>query len=333
MAEPAVLAGQAQVSSPSPSNPVYARPIGDMTIVIGLTLLVAFLAWHFEFSETIFHWTRTREHYQLDELPVVALSFSLLLLWFARRRFREARSALHKRDMAERQLEHLLEENRRLARQTIGVQEAERRNLARELHDEMGQYLNAIKIDVVSLQRCPGQPGGPAQESLDAIVRNVNHVYWVINDMIRRLRPVGLDELGLAAALENCVDGWRTRLPATSFELTIDGDVSEFDEQLNLTIYRMVQEGLTNVAKHAGATKVGIRLAHDRDRAGREYIVFSMDDNGCGAAAADASGRTGLGLIGMRERVQALGGELTVPDVPHGERGFRFSVRIPAQKG
>lgn len=332
MAKPVAVAAQAPVHSPPSTGAAYSRPLGDMAIVLALTLAAALVAWRFELSETVFHWTRTREHYQLDELPGVALAFSLLMLWFARRRFEESRLALRKHDLAERQLAHLLEENRRLARQTIDVQENERRNLARELHDEMGQYLNAIKIDAVSMQRQAGREAGSSQASMDAVVRNVDHVYRVINDMIRRLRPAGLDELGLAAAIENCIDDWRARLPSLAFALEIDGDVSTLDEQLSLTLYRMIQEGLTNVARHADASRVDIRLSRRRNASGGEEIMLSVRDDGRGLAAPAAAKRPGLGLIGMRERVQALGGSLEAPDPSH-DSGFGIAARIPLRKG
>lgn len=318
----------------------------DMAWVIGLTLLVWFCAWHFEISEHVFHWTRAREHYQLDELPIVLLALALMMLWFSRRRFREAQAALHLHDLAEQRLAHLLEENRHLARRTIDVQEVERRNLARELHDEMGQYLNAIKIDAVTLQRHAAPLGGNSGDALAGILRNVNHVYWVINDMIRRLRPAGLDELGLAAALESCVDGWRQRLQDVAFQFSIDGDLSGLDEQTSLTVYRMVQEGLTNVAKHAGATRVTIVVAcKPRDDGLGEqqpsrWLTVTMQDDGRGAAQCNnpdaGSGPvlpgTGLGLIGMRERVQALDGELILQVPENREKGFGLVARIPVKR-
>lgn len=296
-------------------------PRTDILIVGTLTVMMALLATTFELSETVFHWAQTRETYQLDELPLVLLVFAMGLLWFARRRYRDARHELARRRVAETQLASLLEENRQLARQTIGIQEAERKHLARELHDEMGQYLNAIKIDAVSLQqRTSGDESAAA--TLAAIVRNADHVYLVINEMIRRLRPVGLDDLGLAAAIENCVDGWRTRLPATDFSLQVDGDIATLDEAIDLTLYRMAQEGLTNVFKHAGASRVAIRLTRPNAGEANDALVFSMRDDGGGAVGNGS----GLGLIGMRERVQALGGELTLAD---DAPGFGFTARIP----
>jgi two-component system sensor histidine kinase UhpB len=88
--------------------------------------------------------------------------------------------------------------------------------------------------------------------------------------MIRRLRPVGLDELGLAAAIENCVDHWRQRLPDTRFSLTIRGDLHALHESLTLTLYRLIQEGLTNIYKHAAARQVDIVVErHASDRTAR----------------------------------------------------------------
>ena len=200
--------------------------------------------------------------------------------------------------------------------------------MARELHDEMGQYLNAIKLDAVAISESGGRDAQFSVTTSLSIIRSIDHVHGAVSDMIRRLRPVGLDELGLAAAIENCVDHWRQRLPATRFTLTIRGDLHALHESLTLTLYRLIQEGLTNIYKHAGAQQVDIVVERrESDRTGSDQLILSVADDGRGM---DPRARTaGFGLSGMRERVEMAGGAFLLQSVPG--RGMSFSATLPAQ--
>lgn len=288
-----------------------ANPRRDLAAIGLVTLLVAVLCVRFELGERFFAVTRQWEHFQVDELPAVLLALVLALAWFAGRRYA--------------QLDRLLLENRRLAQDHLRAQDAERKSLARELHDELGQYLNAIKTDAVSIQdRAADSP--PVLRAASAIVGHADHVHGVVRDLIRKLRPVGLDELGLQAALEHSLDHWQQRLPAVRFAASFEGDLDDLGEQIALALYRLVQEGLTNLSTHARARSVRIRLARTRlPPDSDESIVFEMTDDGCGA---DLSGKqSGLGLIGMRERVEMLGGRLRITTEP--AKGFSIVAHIP----
>jgi two-component system sensor histidine kinase UhpB len=248
----------------------------------------------------------------------VALSGSLA--WFAWRRVREARAEIVRRREAEAQLNTLLSDNRRLAQQYLQVQESERKLLARELHDELGQYLNAIKTDAVSIQERAGDCEGPMLRASSAIVGHVDHVHSVVSDLIRRLRPVGLDDLGLRAALEHYLTNTQQRLPTVRIAAMLDADIDTLGEAVSVTIYRIVQEGMTNIAKHSGASRVDLPI----ERKG-SHVELTLRDNGRGA---DPNATTsGLGLIGMRERVEMLGGQLRIDTAP--SKGFAVHARIP----
>lgn len=283
------------------------------------------LASHLELIEWLFANTRRWEHFQVDELAIVLLVVAIGMMWFALRRYGEARREVAMRNEAQARLTESLAEQRRLAQRYVLLQEAERKALARELHDELGQYLNAIKIDAVAL-RDDAPPSETRRAGAAAIIGNADHVYRTVGGLIRRLRPVGLDELGLAAALEHIVDGARARTPATRFALAIDGDIERLGETCDLTIYRLVQEGLTNCAKHASASEVDIRVVRGRDPRG-DCITLTMTDNGAGANWAQH--QDGLGLVGMRERVEALGGTLHITTAPG--YGFRFVAAFPLE--
>ncbi|MEM5338290.1 ATP-binding protein [Paraburkholderia azotifigens] len=304
----------------------------DFLCVVVLTVIVGALCSTFDVSELAYRWSRRAERYQLDELPVTLFVLAAGLAWFAWRRYRESHKELLRRRAAEQEAARLLAENRRLASQAIEAQEAERRHLARELHDELGQYLNAIALDAARIRDLSALSADQKEihRASLAVMQSAGFVYRQIGGMIRKLRPIGLDELGLPSALEHCVEGWRERLPDASFKLTIDGDFDGFSDALNVTLYRLVQEALTNISKFAREASVEIYLVRapaDSERSGE--IVVTVADDGPGVDLSKP--RIGLGLIGMRERIEALGGEFHMASEPG--RGFLLCARVPAQVG
>jgi two-component system sensor histidine kinase UhpB len=306
-------------------GPERAAPWRDIALVVIVTTLGGIFAAYFNWSESLFAWTRRFEHWQLDELPAVFTVLFVGLAWFAWRRYRDARSELLQRRTAEARLEQLLLDNRRLARQFLHMQESERKFLARELHDELGQYLNAIKIDAVSIQQRVVEPTSPIVRGATDIIRHIDHVSDVVRDLIGKLRPTGLDELGLKAAFEHCVEEWRPRLPHVHFSVALEGDLDSLDEVVALTLYRLVQEGVTNVSRHSRARHVDISVRRAPDSNTMDQVVFDMTDDGCGADLTKKI--TGLGLIGMRERAEMLDGRFELTSTPGS--GFSIHAAIP----
>jgi two-component system sensor histidine kinase UhpB len=308
------------MQTPSPQSGTTVRR--DLLAVAAGIVVAAFASVHFELSEAVQSWTQRWERYQLDEFPGIVLFAAVAVAWFVWRRIREVRAELGRRVALERALESALQENRRLAQSHVSVQEAERRRLARELHDELGQHLNAIKIEAVSMRRAASDADEVARAA-GAIVESADHLHAVVRDMTRSLRPAGLDELGLTAALENYVEAWRARSPELHVTLEVAGALDGLGETVNIALYRLVQEALTNVSRHAGATRVRIRL--EREHEGEVQIALS--DDGSGSASPWES--DGVGLIGMRQRVESLGGRLRVDTRPQG--GFSVSASLPAE--
>ncbi len=299
----------------------------DLVWVAAATVVVAFVSIHFELSEMLVTWTRRWERYQLDELPGVLLFVAVAFAWFAWRRVREAQAEIGRRMALEQELAAALADNQRLAHSYVQLQEEERRSLARELHDELGQHLNAIKIDAVSIRDCAAAESAVVRKGAQAIIAIADHVHAVVRDMTRKLRPPGLDELGLPAALENHIEVWRARFPALHFDFATDGDLEGLGERVNMTLYRVVQEGLTNIAKHAGARRVELRVARNAARGADDEVLLTLTDDGAGAAPGSA--HAGLGLIGMRERVESAGGRFATESAPG--RGFRLVARMPVR--
>jgi two-component system, NarL family, sensor histidine kinase UhpB len=296
----------------------------DVVVIVLVAILAGFVCVKFNVSEALLKWTRPFERLQLDELPAFLLVVAVSLIWFSSRRYFDAIRQLRLRKIVEAQLAETLAENKRLAQQYLDTQEHERKVLARDLHDELGQYLNAIKLDAMSIRESTSANTG-MDGVVGTMIASIDRLYGVVRGLIRQLRPVGLDELGVGAALEHCVNEWRMRLPQAALELSIVGDLEHLDEVRGLVVYRLVQEALTNVARHSGAKKVQIRIASGRD----EGLYLRITDDGAGMDMG--APRAGLGLVGMRERVQALGGSIRIASSLGG--GFEIEAAIPRHPG
>jgi two-component system sensor histidine kinase UhpB len=299
----------------------------DAALIAVISIAAAIICVKLDLSEALLGWTRLHERLQLDELPALLLVVACCLVWFSARRYAEARDQLVMRRATDARLAEALAENQRLAQQYVDMQEYERKALARDLHDELGQYLNVIKLDAVSIRDAASSGNDVAGNAARAVIENVDRVYGVVSSLIRQLRPVGFDELGIAAALENCVNDWRARLPEAVIELSIDNGFDDPNEIRALALFRLVQEALTNVARHSRATRVGIRVARIRRSETQEFIEVSIVDNGRGADME--APHTGLGLVGMRERVAAFGGSLTLASACGA--GFQVMASMPVQ--
>ncbi len=198
-------------------------------------------------------------------------------------------------------LAKLDEENHRLLRRMIHVQEDERRDIARDLHDEIGPFLFAIRAGVGALRRKSKSHGfSPDCIRIDAQIAALQQVN---RGILARLRPAALEELGLAGALDALARRWRESHPRV--EVSLDVANCALDEETALAAYRVAQEGLTNALRHSGARHVTIAVAATKP----DGLSIRIADDGAGPKAG---WREGLGLRGMSERVGALGGRLTL---------------------
>lgn len=202
------------------------------------------------------------------------------------------------------------------------VREEERARIARELHDEMGQALTALRIDLGWL-RSKCQPlGTPTVERVGAALGVVEHSIVSLRRISEDLRPAMLDSLGLAAAVEHHVAKFSERT-GIACRLNMNREEFELDDRLATTVFRIVQETLTNVARHAGASEVTVRIDEVDDG-----IRLTIQDNGRGIS--DAKDKKTFGLLGMRERIAMLGGRLEIHSRPG--KGTRIAGWLPHQK-
>lgn len=224
--------------------------------------------------------------------------------------------------------ERELEENRQLTHLIQLHIEDERRSLSRELHDELGQYVTAIKTFAVGIANKTHGKMPDVEASAQTVVAAANHIYDGMHNIIRQLRPGSLDNLGLTETLRDAVSTWQTQNPQVRFSLNLSAnldvqDTKDLGETLNINIYRIVQESVTNALRHAHATAIDIALMQDE----KGELRLSIKDNGTGMIMCNVDQTQHFGLLGIRERTQALQGSFSV-DSTLGE-GTLISVTIP----
>lgn len=199
--------------------------------------------------------------------------------------------------------------------------EDERSAIARELHDEMGQSLTAIRSIAAALAQSPELQGKPGAGAARLLFETAGSTFDAMHRLIPRLRPIQLDEIGLANAVRDLVSSLQQAHPGLHMTLQLPGAIDGVDTDVETCAYRILQEALTNVVRHAGASRVRIALRIDDGS-----LRLTISDNGCGAA--DPFSRAGhYGVRGMRERAEALGGTLAISSGPQG--GLEVEACIP----
>ena len=217
------------------------------------------------------------------------------------------------------ELDATRQENRALTQHSLSIQEDERQRLSQELHDELGQSLTAIKVMAVTV----AHPKADHEKISGAIVSICNHLMLVVRSMMQQLHPLVLTELGLKACLEDLIQHWAERNPELNLTITCNDSIDEIDKNRAIQIFRIIQECLTNVIRHAQASQVNIQL-DIVDRPSAELNLM-IRDNGKGC---DLTSHTpGFGLLGMKERIKSLNGEISLTSMP--EQGMSISVKIP----
>jgi signal transduction histidine kinase len=211
--------------------------------------------------------------------------------------------------------------------QLVQAEEQERARLARELHDEVGQHLTALGLGLQALSDL-AQPGSEVDRRAEQLRGLVASLSQEMHALAVRLRPKALDDFGLQAALAAYVDAW-SRRSGIGVDLHAAPDIARVSPAVESAIYRVVQEALTNVAKHSRATRASV-LVEQRDG----QIVAIIEDDGRGFDARHGAEQTappGLGLVGIHERVTLLGGTAQVESAVGG--GTTVFVRIPVAAG
>ncbi|MDH5357106.1 MAG: histidine kinase [Gammaproteobacteria bacterium] len=221
--------------------------------------------------------------------------------------------------------EQIIADNKQLALKLMNIQEEEHRYIARELHDEFGQCLAGINAVTTSINQT-AKTECPSLASETASISHItHHMMDVLRSLLTRLRPAEVDDLGLTTSLKKLVNSWNNRSnDTTQYQIAFNGDFDQLPEPLPVNIYRIVQECLTNVAKHAKASNAEVNFNYQS----QQMIQLSVNDNGI-AEPESFDNATGVGLLGIRERVSALGGHLVLEHPESG--GLSVTITIPVQ--
>jgi signal transduction histidine kinase len=273
--------------------------------VIPLTFIAAFIiSAHFDVFDQFYLWARKYENtIDIDEISFASFLTLIALVWFSLSRVKESQV--------------LIKRNQSLLNRVIQVQEEERKRIAHDLHDDLGQYINAIKTQAAILS---AYENSEVQLLATKIMSNTDHAFNSAKHLITSLRPLALDELGLAVALQYLIDTWQANTEnKTKVHFVLNDDIDHFNEQTTMIIFRVIQEALTNIAKHANAKNVSISISYLIN-----ILTVKIIDDGIGF---DTHQKTfGLGLIGIGERIEMLNGKLKIQSALN--KGTEISIQI-----
>jgi two-component system sensor histidine kinase UhpB len=197
-------------------------------------------------------------------------------------------------------LNQLSQDNRGLLRRIVSLQDDERRDLARELHDELGPLLFGIRAKTVALIEASPQDLSQMDSSAEGLIQSVEALQQANRRILDRLRPLYIHELGLQKSIQTLLRNAQSQAPELELTSKLDDGLADVDGILSQTIYRVIQEGVTNVLRHAGASSMNVKAVTQH-----QQVALEISDDGIGLSENNAFGR---GLTGMRERVRALGG-------------------------
>jgi PAS domain S-box-containing protein len=237
-----------------------------------------------------------------------------IAMWFG------TSTEIEDRKQAENALQCSLEELRALAARLQSVREEERTRLAREIHDELGQALTGIMLESASLIRELPRDAKQQSNRAELIMKLADETIQTVRRISTELRPGILDDLGLMAAVEWAAEEFQSRT-GTDCRLDLPEDDIVIDRERATALFRILQETLTNVARHANATQVNVRLAKEEGS-----LILEVHDNGKGISKEELVAGRSLGILGMRERALLLGGGLAISGAPG--QGTTIEVRI-----
>ena len=213
------------------------------------------------------------------------------------------------------------QENRALTQHSLEIQEDERQRLSQELHDELGQSLTAIKVMAVTA----AHKKADIKQTTDSIISVCDHLMSVVRSMMHQLHPLVLTELGLKATMEDLLNHWATRNPELKLTIDCPDEVDTLEQKISIQVFRIVQECLTNIVRHAQAKQASVSLEIVQLSTTGKALRLRVTDDGQGCAVENI--KTGFGLLGMKERINSLGGEFSIKTQPM--QGMNITASIP----
>jgi signal transduction histidine kinase len=223
----------------------------------------------------------------------------------------------------ENELKRSRQQLRELALHLQMIREQERREIAREIHDELGQALTALQLDLHGMKKRVPEGHDELVEKADSMLQLIDVTNRSVQRISTYLRPALLDDLGLTAAIEWQMDEFSKR-SGIKCEVILDAESGSLDEELSTAVFRIFQETLTNIVRHANASRAWVSLVRDKG-----YLVLEVRDNGKGITRSQAENSRSFGVIGMRERLYPWGGEVDISGEPNKGTKVRVRVKLP----
>jgi two-component system sensor histidine kinase UhpB len=218
-----------------------------------------------------------------------------------------------------------IEQNQQLSQKLIRIQEEERKSLARDLHDEFGQSLTAIHADAAVLKVLANKDYPKIKPSANAISDLSKHLMNLVGGMLSSLKLGVLHELGLEEALKDLLNTWQLRHPKVNLNYEVNlKTLPKISETISVTSYRIIQECLTNISRHAKAKNVDIRIDYIKKKTSSAFIEIAVNDDGVGLSKTH---RDGFGLSGMRERINEIHGKISI--VSDINQGVKLNIQLP----
>jgi two-component system sensor histidine kinase UhpB len=225
-------------------------------------------------------------------------------------------------------LRNSIEQNHQLSQKLIRIQEEERKSLARDLHDEFGQSLTAIHADAAVLKALAHKEYPKIKPSVNAISDLSKHLMNLVGGMLNRLKLGVLHELGLEEGLKDLLNTWQLRHPKINLKYEINlKSLPKISETISITSYRIIQECLTNISRHARAKNVEIYIHYVKKNTSHAFIDIEVIDDGVGF---NKSHRDGFGLSGMRERINEINGKINI--MSELNQGVKLKIQLPILK-
>ena len=289
---------------------VWQETLGFFSLLFSLVLLT-FLSVHLVFNKTL-----QTIHTIITHLKGIEKGeYQKKLAYFSIEEYDNIASAInHMTDV----LNRTQQQNRALTQHSLEIQEEERQHLSQELHDELGQSLTAIKVMAVAAEH----ENADISQITPAIIEICDHLTAVVRSMMKQLHPLILTELGLKATLEDLLYHWEIRSSPTSFILQCDDNVDKINKNIIIHIFRVIQESLTNIIRHAKANRVIIRL-EIKTKPNRLYLMISDNGQGCDLSQVNS----GFGLLSMEERIKLLDGDFELHSQVN--QGMKIIASIP----
>ncbi len=276
-----------------------------------LLVLLMFLSVHLVFDKTLQEIKSIVNHLKGIETG----NYQKKLAGFSSREYDDIAKAInHMTDV----LDSTEKQNRALTQHSLEIQEEERQHLSQELHDEFGQSLTAIKVMAVTA----AHEKADTQKITASIIEICDHLMTVVRSMMKQLHPLILTELGLKATLEDLLHHWEVRNTPTEFILHYDDAVDQIERTTVIQIFRVIQESLTNIIRHAEAGQVNISLQIKPDS---DMLILSITDDGLGCDLEQIT--SGFGLLSMDERIKLLGGDFKIQSQVN--KGMQIKAQIP----